>query len=242
MRTTHFRDKFNLHWQKRLIIILLILCGNNVFGQQELEINLPNYDEKWIHYGFLIGVHRSYYNMDYSEKFLSGQMDSLHSIQNPPRIGFDLGFIVNMRLGKLFDIRATPQVGFYEYKLEYKFTDGTQIDQLVESTVVELPLLIKYKSIRWNNFRVYLVGGLNPALQASGNKDDQEERKLQTAEFNISGTIGFGFDFYFPLFKFAPEIRFSKGLLDLSRQDNFGYSEGIGSLNTNVVTLYLLFE
>jgi hypothetical protein len=242
MYTTHFWDKLNLYRLKGLIIVFLILCINNTYGQKNFDINLPNYDEKWIHYGFLIGVHRSYYNLDYSEKFLSGGLDSMRSIQTPARIGFDLGFIVNLRLGKLFDLRATPLVGFYEYKLEYNYSDGTQIDQLVESTVVEIPLLVKYKSIRWNNFRVYLIGGLNPAIQASGNKDDQEERKLQTAGFNLSGEFGFGFDLYFPLFKFAPEVRFSRGLLNLLQEDKFGYSEGIGSLNTNVVTFYLLFE
>jgi hypothetical protein len=126
--------------------------------------------------------------------------------------------------------------------LEFEYTDGSTIDQLVESTVVEFPLLIKYKSIRWKNFRVYFIGGINPAIQASGNKDDQEERKLQTSKFNLSGEIGFGFDFYFPLFKFAPEVRFSQGLLNLLKEDRFGYSEGMESLHTNVITIYLLFE
>ena len=242
MHTTYFWDKFNLHWYKIIIFLLLALYGNSAFGQKEYDMNLPNYDEKWIHYGFLVGIHRSYYHLNYSEKFLSGQMDSLHSIQTPMRVGFDLGFIMNMRLGQLFDFRVTPKVGFYEYKLEYNFTDGNKIDQLVESTVVEFPLLIKYKSIRWNNFRVYLIGGLNPTVQASGNKDDQEERKLQTSGFNLNGEFGFGFDFYFPLFKFAPEIRFSKGILNSLREDKFGYSDGIDRLNTNIVTLYLLFE
>ena len=83
---------------------------------------------------------------------------------------------------------------------------------------------------------------MNPAIQASGNKDDEEERKLQTAGFNLSGEFGFGFDIYFPLFKFAPEIRFSKGLLNLLQEDKFGYDDGIKSLRANVVTLYLNFE
>jgi len=242
MHTAHIWNKFNLHWHKGVIIILLILVGNQTFAQKNFAVNLPNYDEKWIHYGFLLAVHRSYFSMDYSEKFLSGSMDSLASIQPQPRVGFDLGFIVNMRLGQFFDFRVTPKVGFYEYNLEFNFTDGSQINQLVESTTVEFPLLFKYKSVRWNNFKVYFIGGLNPAIQASGNKDDEEERKLQTDGFNLSGEFGFGFDIYFPLFKFAPEVRFSKGLLNLLQEDKFGYSDGISSLHTNVITIYLNFE
>jgi hypothetical protein len=81
-----------------------------------------------------------------------------------------------------------------------------------------------------------------PGIQASGNKDDEEERKLQTSDFNLSGELGFGFDFYFPLFKFSPEIRFSRGFVDMLRYDRFGYSDGLSSLRTNVFTIYLLFE
>jgi len=228
--------------RKGIIIFLFILSFDKVFGQQNMEINLPNYDDRWIHYGFLMGVHRSYFNITYSDKFLNDELDSLYSILPPPRVGFDLGFIVNMRLGKFFDFRVTPQVGFYEYVVEYNYTDGSQVNQLVEATIVEMPMLIKYKSIRWGNLRVYLVGGLNPTLQASGNKNDREERKLQISDFNLNGEFGFGFDFYFPLFKFSPELRFSRGLLNLIEEDQFGYSDGIGSLKTNVLTLYLLFE
>jgi hypothetical protein len=211
-------------------------------AQKSKEINLPHYDERWIHYGFLMAGHRSYFNIEYSKKFTDNKLDTLQSIMQPPRLGFDLGFIINMRLGQFFDFRVTPKVGFYEFMLEYNMTNGNQINQLVESTIVEFPLLFKYKSRRWTNSRAYLIAGVMPGIQASGNKDDEEERKLQTSDFNLSGELGFGFDFYFPLFKFSPEIRFSRGFVDMLRYDRFGYSDGLSSLRTNVFTIYLLFE
>ena len=58
MHTTHFWNKFIIYGYKGLITLLLIFSANSVFGQKNFDINLPNYDEKWIHYGFLIGVHR----------------------------------------------------------------------------------------------------------------------------------------------------------------------------------------
>jgi hypothetical protein len=212
------------------------------FSQKSMEKNLPNYDDRWIHYGFLMAGHRSQFQIKYSRNFIRDQLDSIHSILPPARLGFDLGFIVNFRLGQFFDFRVTPKVGFYEYMVEYNLINGSKINQLVESTVVDIPLLFKYKSLRWNNTRIYLIGGIMPGIQASGNKDDEEERKLQTSDFNLSAELGFGFDFYFPLFKFSPEIRFSRGLLNILREDRFGYSEGIESLRTNVFTFYLLFE
>ncbi len=242
MHTFNLWHKFNLLGRKALVLYLLLFTLSPSWAQKSKEINLPNYDKRWIHYGFLMAGHRSHFNITYSKKFTDNKLDTLQSILPPPRLGFDLGFIINLRLGQFFDFRVTPKVGFYEFMVEYNMTSGNQINQLVESTIVEMPLLIKYKSRRWTNSRAYLITGLMPGVQASGNKNDEEERKLQTADFNLSGELGFGFDFYFPLFKFSPEIRFSRGLLDMLRTDRFGYSAGIGSLKTNVFTIYLLFE
>jgi Outer membrane protein beta-barrel domain len=242
MLTAYLRNQFGVSGRKGLIFVFLLVSTLAFSQKRSVETNLPNYDERWIHYGFLIGGHRTHYQLKYSDNFIRHQLDSIQSIMTPSRLGFDLGFIVNMRLSDFFDLRATPKVGFYEYKVEYNMVDGSQLNELVESTVVDIPLLIKYKSRRWTNTRIYMIGGIMPGIQASGNKKDENERKLQTADFNLSAEFGFGFDFYFPLFKFSPEIRFSRGLLNLLREDRFGYSEGIESLQTNVFTLYLLFE
>ena len=227
---------------KRAILIILIILPFVARAQKNPEINLQHYDKRAIHYGFLIGLHRSYFDITYSDQFSYPSFDSLYSILSPPRLGFALGFIVNLRLAEFFDFRITPKVSFYEFMVEYNFTDQSQINQLVESTIVETPLLFKYKSIRWTNSRIYLIGGIVPGIQASGNKDDEAERKIQTSDFNLSGELGFGFDIYFPLFKFSPEIRFSRGLWNMLREDRYGYDDGIDKLTTNTFTLYLLFE
>ena len=227
---------------KRIVILILLALPIASFAQKTTEINLPHYDKRKIHYGFLMGLHRTYYDITYSDQFTHPSYDSLISILSPPRYGFALGFIVNLRLGEFFDLRTTPKVSFYEFMVEYNFEKGGQINQLVEATFVELPLLFKYKSIRWTNSRIYILGGIVPGFQASGNKDDEEERKLQTGDFNLAGELGFGFDYYFPLFKFSPEIRFSRGLVNMIRDDKYGYSDGIQRLTTNTFTVYLLFE
>lgn len=227
---------------KKIAFVILFILPVSVFAQKNAEINLPHYDKRKLHYGFLMGIHRTYFDVSYSEQFTYPTYDSLVSILSPPRFGFALGFIVNLRLGELFDLRTTPKVSFYEFMAEYNFKDGGQINQLVEATFVELPLLFKYKSIRWTNSRIYIIGGIVPGFQASGNKDDEKERKLQTGDFNLSGELGFGFDYYFPLFKFSPEIRFSRGLVNMIRDDKYGYSDGIERLTTNTFTVYLLFE
>ena len=170
-------------------------------------------------------------------------MDSVHSIMPANAFGFSLGFITDFRIVEQFNVRVLPKVSFYEFPVDYNYTDGTIDQQLIEATFVEIPVLLKYKSERHKNFRVYFVGGVAPGFEVSGKKrKEQSDNRLITKDFNVNVELGFGIDMYYPLFKFSPEIRFSKGLVNLLKEDQYGYSDGLESLKMNVVTLYLQFS
>ena len=94
MYATHTRDKFYL--LRLQIIIILSLCS--LVGLQGQNLNYDNlwdYDEQNVHYGFLIGIHRSDYRIKYNDDFVSPRMDSLHSIAPGKHFGFKLGFVVD---------------------------------------------------------------------------------------------------------------------------------------------------
>ncbi len=223
--------------------LLILLSSMIVFGQGGDVIYNPNYDSrKVITYGFSIGLHASSFQMKYSQAFVD-MLDSVHSILPKWSIGFSLGFIINANLSEYLDFRLTPRVSFYEYKLEYNFLNASQRVEVEESTVVELPLLVKYKSARRRNTRMYFIGGLTPGFEASGTSDLQENADLlQIERFNLILEIGFGLDKYYPLFKFSPEIRFSKGLVNLLSTRKNDLSEGIDRLNSNVIAIYFHFQ
>jgi len=207
------------------------------------RINNPNYDDRRkITYGFSIGIHNTYLDLKYSSKFVTSSLDTLHSILSPPKPGFSLGFIVNYRAADLLDLRLMPRVSFNEYDLNYYFTDGTSNKAFVENTMVEFPFLAKFKSERRGNFRMYVVGGFSPAFDASG-KNDLEDTStgINMIRANVSFEVGFGVDIYYPLFKFSPEIRYSRGLIDVLGINN-DYSAGISKLNTNIITMFFLFQ
>lgn len=244
MQATNIWDKFNIRWGKVLIVCLILFgVGQKSFGQNYLQINNPNYDDRFLSYGFLIGVHNTAYKLRYSDTFVSNDFDTLHSIQPIKSPGFSLGFIVNLGFFEFLDVRLLPKVAFYEHTLEYNFTDESQIKKLKESTIVEFPLMIKYKSTRRKNSRMYMVTGLKPAIEASGRNDlEISTETLNIQRFNLSYDFGFGFDIYFPLFKFSPEVRFSKGLSNMLTGDPNIFSEGIERLSTNTINFYLLFQ
>lgn len=244
MQITHIRNQFYLHWTKVIGILILIVLPFVSSAQRNVAMNNPNYDNRFLSYGFLIGIHTTSYQLKYSNEFVSRDLDSLYSISPSWSPGFSLGFIVNFNISEFLDLRITPKVAFYEHRLEYQRLDAPIIDELVETTVVELPLLAKYKSERRGNFRMYMIGGIKPGFEASGKNDVDEISKenLDISAFNLSMDVGFGIDMYYPLFKFSPEIRFSKGITNMLSNDVSDLGRGIDRLNTNTVTLYLLFQ
>jgi hypothetical protein len=244
MYSSHLWHLLHIYWNKiGRILVLALLLPLSSFGQDSFQYNLPFSDARWLHYGFSIGLHSSSFQMKYSDKFVTPEMDSVHSIMPANAFGFSLGFITDFRIVDQFNVRILPKVSFYEFPVDYNYTDGTVDEQLIEATFIEIPILIKYKSERHKNFRVYFVGGVAPGFEVSGKKrKEQSDNRLLTSDFNVNVEMGFGIDMYYPLFKFSPEIRFSKGLLNLLKEDKYGYSDGIESLKMNVITLYLQFS
>ena len=244
MQDTNILYKLNIH-RLKIILTLCLLATIAVCEAQQrtrwVPRNNPNYDDKKLTYGFLIALHTASYQVNYADQFITQQFDTVHSVNPMWSSGFSLGFIVNYRITDLLDLRLTPQVAFYEQKVRYQYTDETFTDATVESTMVEVPLLLKYKSERRGNIRMYMIGGIKPAFEASGKKEQTKE-ELELKETNLSIEAGFGFDLYYPLFKFSPEIRFSHGLIDILGNTKNAFGQPLTRVNTNTVTIYFLFQ
>ena len=65
---------------------------------------------------------------------------------------------------------------------------------------------------------------------------------LEIKETHLNLEAGFGFDLYYPLFKFSPEIRFSRGIVDMLGNKTNEFGQPLQRVNTNTITLYLLFQ
>ncbi len=207
------------------------------------EVNNPRYDERrLVTYGFSFGFHTSSLKLTYSDYFTSPAMDSVHSILPLKKPGFSLGFIVNFRLAPFFDARITPKVTFSEYALQYNYIGQNASTEIIESVGVDFPILLKYKSQRRNNIRMYVLGGVTSSIEAAGKTElDEDQGVLQLKGVNLMADFGFGFDLYYPLFKFSPEIRFSFGLIDVVGSNN-DFTAGIESMRTKSVSLYFHFQ
>lgn len=214
-----------------------------VRAQNNPADNLINYEDQWIHYGFLMGFHSSKYVIRYSDAFVSPALDSIHSIVPGNLGGFKLGFIANMNINTYLDFRGSITVAFYEYDLEYRRTNGTTIRELKDQTMVEFPLLMKYKSARRGNIGVYMLAGLNPSVEASGKSDEQDVvERLELSNWNVGIDVGVGMDMYFKFFKFSPEIRYSYGTRNLLRSEINDFNVGLSRLKTQNLGIFMTFE
>ena len=231
-------------YRNQIIGILLIVAA--VFpasAQNDPTENLIDYDLQRVHYGFLIGVHNARYSFQYADAFETPALDSLHSIVPSHLPGWKVGFVIDMSIADYLSFRLLPTVGFYEHELKYRFTDDRTLVELKDPAIVELPMMLKYKSARRGNVAMYVTAGVSPGIEASGRNDRLETReKLEVRDWNIAIDAGVGFDLYFPLFKFSPEVRYSWGLRNMLTDGTNDFDVAIKRLTYQNISFYFTFE
>lgn len=108
--------------------------------------------------------------------------------------------------------------------LTYHFKGGTTKTAMLQSTYFEVPLLIKYKSVRHKNFRCYVIGGLGYRYNFTSDAETERSATKPVVGMHastINYDLGFGLDLYYPYFKFSPEIKLSNDIGNSLIQDNY---------------------
>ena len=222
-----------------------------VTGQVKRVQNDPGYDYKWIHFGFMVGLN----TMDFGFKRPApGPADILFADMSRPNPGFQVSIVSDLRLGNRLSLRFLPGITFGSRTLsfyEYPANSGSSPisdPQTVESNFLDFPLLLKYKSRRVNNYRPYLIGGLNMRYDMAARKDyDSDGPYVRLTPMDFYAEFGFGIDFFLQYFKFSPELKVSVGFRDVLVHDpagggNYKYANSINKLNSYVVMLCFYFE
>ena len=231
----------------KIFLLIIFLCFSLfAYGQRHKKPqNLPRYDFKKIHFGFTLGINSLNFNLAKNDDFLNN--DSLLTLLASDQKGFNLGIVSNFRLGKYTDLRFIPTLVFGERILNYQFNNQSNLsltDKRIESTLIDFPVSLKYKSARYNNFRTYVMCGvkysLDIASQSEIDDEGQELVKLNNHDLMIEG--GFGIDFYLQYFKFSPQIKISHGIINILSKDKTLYTQTIDNLKTNSWMISFTFE
>lgn len=228
-----------------ILQIVFVLC---VDAQVRRQKNYREFDEKLFHFGFTLGANTANFNVDYSPDF--EEEPNLLRIDNRQQIGFNLGIVSSMNIiPKTLKLRLVPSLSFQErlFQYTYRLENGNTevLDKRVESTNLDFPLLLKYRTFRYNNFAAYFLGGGQYSLDLASQIDVDNggpDPIIIINKHDWAWQVGTGVDFFLPYFKFGIEIKLSQGIRDVLIQDNTRFANHLSELKTRVWWISLTFE
>ncbi len=238
---------------KRFLLFCLLIIGVNIaFAQRPRVKNDSGYDEHRFHFGFAIGVNI----MDFAFQRPAIDADN-HLFADVSSIspGFQVNIVTDFRLGQYLNLRIIPGINLGQRTITFQEYPTGSVKDLVKSMTIEsnfadLPILLKYKAMRINNFRPYIIGGFSAKYDWAARKGYDESAnifvRLQPIDFYYE--FGVGVDQYLPYFKFTTELRVAIGLNDIlvkKPAESKGaeiYPKSINKLSSRMVTLNFYFE
>lgn len=233
---------------KKIAFVVLMMIAPIITKAQldNQPVNLPKYDYQKLHFGFALGFNSADFRISKVGNF--NLLDSIYGVESSSVAGFNLSILANLRIGQHFDLRFIPTLSFAQRNLKYRMMYGTigafEKSKQIESSYLEFPFDLKFKSKRVNNYRVYVLAGFKYAIdmvsQAKVNSADPEVIKLKRKDYGYE--IGLGLDCYLSYFKFSPEIKMYNGLTNLLVPENTIYASPIEALYSKTFTVSLTFE
>ncbi len=230
---------------------LLLLCIAAPVSAQRTGIkvqNLPNFDLHRFHFGFLLSYNTSdfFVTLKPSAPFA----DSVLVIDHVKQPGFNLGIVASLDMTPNLSLRLLPTLAFEDRIFKYSFRkpDGkvSSFQKHIESTYLEFPLLLKFRSDRINNFAVYVVGGgkfgIDMASKKDVNNNIDEDIVVKLKKYDYSAEAGAGIDMFLPYFKFGIELKTGIGIPNVLVDDDTRFSRPIQSLRTKTYVLTFTFE
>lgn len=235
----------SLHRKKTLISTLLFFITVIGYSQNDVQFQ-PDYDAKKVHFGYFLGVATTHYLFKFNSTMLSASNSGkVKSITSPSTTGIKAGGVINVHLNDYFDFRFSPlSISIFNRKiLESDSISSTQQDK----AWFEIPMLLKYKSERRNNSRMFFFGGLKYGFETNIiNKRGKAfaNSALYTKSSDLTLDYGMGLEIFREYFKVTPEVHFSHGLKNMKEPGvpADSYLRLVDKIRTHTVTFYLVFQ
>jgi hypothetical protein len=231
-----------------ILMFVLMVMTMNASAQINTRENLPHFDSRMYHFGFLLSANTSSFYIDYKPDFSFS--DSLLGIDNVPQAGFNLALLASFNPVKNINLRIVPGLSFQDRGLNYTFlAEDNKVETFLkrtESVWLQFPMMLKLRTNRVGNFAAYgLIGGCY-GIDMQSQKDVNEavagKVVVKLEKTDITLDAGGGFDFFLPYFKFGVEMKTCFGMKDLLIQESNQFTDPISRLRTRTFVLSLCFE
>ena len=247
---------------KQLICLIIYVCALpiSLMAQQRRVENRPYTDLRPFHFGVVVGAH-----VQDVELFNAGiqhiTLDDGQTIETniaAEQDRYDPGFVVGvtgeMRLNRHFQLRVVPAMYFGNRHLVFRNLGQTDAEGLpiehrqdMKTAYISTAFNLIFAAPRFNNHRPYLLAGINPMLNLSGN----DTHILRFKRHDVFAEVGVGCDFYLPFFKLRPELKFMFSLIDcldakhadrLRDKTLVPYARSTSKATSKMITLSFYFE
>ena len=245
----------------RIALIIYMLCAALTATAQTRTIQYRPYtDLRPMHFGILIGMNLQ----DIELKNVGPQMITLEDgTQQEQTIvcdddrwnaGFSVGVLADLRLSQHLNLRCSPTMHFGSKHLTFhNLSDQTpegiprEVRQDMKNTYLSIPVDLKFSAERWNNYRPYMMAGVNPMV----NLTTKNQEYIQLKRSDLFFEFGLGCDFYLPFFKLIPELKFCYSLRDaldhghaseLKDANMRTYTNAVASGHSKMIVLTFYFE
>ncbi len=229
------------------IIVTLVIFSQVLSAQHSGSRSLINYmyhKTKPYYFGISMGYEKSNLFLKRSTYFVE---NSNYLVVEPHKgVGFHVQMIVNLKLGQDFDLRVLPGFSFTDKKIDYygDLSGKLTNDKRFESVFIDVPFLVRYKSVPYNDMRMYVISGVKYTYDVNSNanaRNNQNLIKISPHDFQFE--IGAGFQFFFPYFIFSPELKMSTGIGNVLLYDeHLKESKVLDKVLTNLFSISFHFE
>ena len=242
------------------IAVLSLLSIVSLQAQEKTVQNKPYIDLRPLHFGVLVGTHLQDAEFSNVGPQLITNEDGSQSTklitcdQDNWNAGFTVGVLAEARINEYLAFRFAPAMYFGTRHYTFlnhtdKLEDGRNIQeqQEMKSVYVAASCDLIYAAKRFNNHRPYLMAGVTPMFNLTGDSEDY----LQFKKSECLLELGVGCDFYLPFFKLRPELKFMLGLsnaLDtkhyttLQDKNMLPYSCSVNKAKSKIIALTFYFE
>ncbi|MDR0574131.1 MAG: PorT family protein [Tannerella sp.] len=232
--------------KKIVYILIFIFSAFPSFAQKRKVQNRPYADYRLYHFGFHVGIHTQ--DLILTNNGITAPNGETWFAEIPNYTpGFSVGVIGDMFLNPYMNLRITPAIHFGDRTVYFKeLTREEEKRVSVRSNYLSIPLDVKISSMRLNNYRPYVIGGVYGAVDL-GRKKGQP---LLTKQLDYGLEFGLGCNIYLPFFRLAPELKFKFGLADileknrddLTNEADKIYTNALSKATTRMIILTFNFE
>ena len=238
----------HINWCRVALFVLcwLFMSTSMTYAQLRKVMNRPYIDQRQFHYGFYVGTHVQ--DLEFQNNGFVGENGDQWFADVPNYDpGVSVGILGEYNLHPHIALRVLPSIHFGEKQIMYKnMLNGSHELQSMKSTYIAAPINLKFTAERFNNYRPFVVAGVNPMFDLTSKK----QRNLKLKQYDMQLEVGFGCDFYLPFFKLIPEIKFGYGLLnmvdknitDLTDDSKLIFTKSVDNARSRMIIFSLYFE